>query len=72
MPTQEKQARKLKDLKTGFNMFNTTKSKAEDASSVVYERTFQTPQHGMRQSRKLMRRFSQGPCLNRPHLCQVQ
>ncbi|CCG23593.1 mRNA polyadenylation regulating protein [Candida orthopsilosis Co 90-125] len=43
VPTQEKQAQKLKNLKTGFNMFNTTKSKAEDASSVVYERTFQTP-----------------------------
>lgn len=43
VPTQEKQAQKLKELKTGFNMFNTAKSKAEDPNTVVFERSFQTP-----------------------------
>lgn len=43
VPTREKQAQKLKELKTGFNMFNTTKSKAEDKSSVILEKTFHTP-----------------------------
>ncbi|KAI5967251.1 PBP1 [Candida margitis] len=42
VPTQEKQAQKLKELKTGFNMFNTTRAKA-DTTPVVYEKSFQTP-----------------------------
>ncbi|KAI5968416.1 PBP1 [Candida theae] len=43
VPTQEKQAQKLKELKNGFNMFNTTKAKAGDANTIYYEKPFQTP-----------------------------
>ncbi|KAI5953108.1 PBP1 [Candida jiufengensis] len=43
VPTKEKQDEKLKAFRNGFNMFNTIKSKATEGSTVVYEKSFQTP-----------------------------